>query len=329
MVVVGDDEFFEHHNQIIKNSIMTVMSSTNKSKLESFAKNLELWACEIREKQNLNIFAVSNSDAYQSLYELRINIKKAVVVGGGLPNLCFTEVFFDEQLYCSTEIVQPPLEWNKSIMKKWSNLGGFQPKTFSFRVFKKKWTASGYKMVGHVDFTVDEFLILANKPLMEKEYALISNKRHLTLSGSILLGIELIEIKMPIIKQIITNDEDKKSTDNIVVEDIKNTKDAIDLQKNKSLIYYIIPNFAISVELYNVEYKINKKFVTKIIKKTFLFVKKYKYLFIFIFVLYYIFIQFFNNLNILNNRINNLTENSKILNNSFIFLLSDSNITIE
>lgn len=132
-------------------------------------------------------------------YELIIEIKKASIFGGGLPHDSYVETVIDGEIYDTTTPKNPP-EWNKIVTKPLpNNLNGGM--AILFAVYKKRWTSPGYKLVGTAEFTLEELIddVRNGKKFTDeifcgsilKEASLKGNKKNLTLSGTIFLGIEI------------------------------------------------------------------------------------------------------------------------------------------
>jgi hypothetical protein len=126
-------------------------------------------------------------------YELKIIIKSSVISGGGLANDSFVEVSIDGVLFETTESAPSPPEWNKTISKRFSKIESSTPIIISFSVYKKRWTSHGYKLVGTVQFPLSDLYGIINTGVVEKSFDLVSNRRNLTLCGSLLLGLELTQ----------------------------------------------------------------------------------------------------------------------------------------
>ena len=132
-------------------------------------------------------------------YECIIDIKKASIFGGGLPHDSYVETVIDGEIFDTTVPKNPP-EWNKTITKSFpAILNGSV--IILFAVYKKRWTAPGYKLVGTVEFTLDDLINDIRKAKtnddnsicgeIAKDFSIKANKRNITLSGSLSLRLEL------------------------------------------------------------------------------------------------------------------------------------------
>ncbi len=90
------------------------------------------------------------------VYELRITLKNGHIVGGGLPHYSYVDVSIDGKLFARTEKVLPSQDWNKLVLKKFHTLEPRTPIIISFSAYKKRWTSSGYKLVGTAQFPLLE-----------------------------------------------------------------------------------------------------------------------------------------------------------------------------
>ncbi len=126
-------------------------------------------------------------------YELKITVKSSDIHGGGLPNDSFVEVSIDGTLLETTESAPPPSEWNKLIIKKFSEIDPLTPIIVSFSVYKKRWTSQGFKLVGTVSFPLSELYNIINKGPTDRVLELISNRRNVTLSGTLSVTLEMVQ----------------------------------------------------------------------------------------------------------------------------------------
>lgn len=105
-------------------------------------------------------------------------------------------------LYCCpySRVPRNPAEWNKLVSKPLSpNVNGAM--VILFAVYKKRWTAPGYKLVGTVEFTLNDLkedIRKANKIIGEfitgsvvKDFTIRANRKNITLSGTLTLGVEI------------------------------------------------------------------------------------------------------------------------------------------
>ena len=128
--------------------------------------------------------------------ELVIEIKSASIFGGGLPHDVYVETVIDGEIV-DTTAPKNPAEWNKTVTKALpisTNISMI----ILFAVFKKRWTATGYKLVGTVEFTLENLIgdlrnSLSNtlEGSITKEFTIAPNKKNLTLSGYLTLGLEI------------------------------------------------------------------------------------------------------------------------------------------
>jgi hypothetical protein len=128
-------------------------------------------------------------------YELKINVKKGVVVGGGLANNAYVEVWIDGMLVETTASVPSPPEWNKEVIKDFDTLEPATPIIISFSMYKKRWTSEGYKLVGTAQMSLSDMADKLNKGPVNKVLNLNANKRNITLSGTLQIVYELRDLR--------------------------------------------------------------------------------------------------------------------------------------
>ena len=146
--------------------------------------------------------AAGKKSIFDDSYDLIIEVKRATVLGGGLPHDSYVETFINGQIF---DITFPrfPAEWNKVLTTKScsTNFDGSAPMVLLFAVYKKRWTSNGFKLVGTVEFSLDDLKdqirtscnLESNNFIgsITKDYPLKSNTKNLTLSGSLFLRLEL------------------------------------------------------------------------------------------------------------------------------------------
>lgn len=124
-------------------------------------------------------------------YDLKINVKKGTVHGGGLANNSYVEVWIDGMLIDTTPSVPSPPEWNKEVTKEFDTLDHIAPVAISFCMYKKRWTSEGFKLVGSAQFFLSDIAGKLNKGTTTKNMSLIASKKNITLSGTITVEVEL------------------------------------------------------------------------------------------------------------------------------------------
>lgn len=124
-------------------------------------------------------------------YELKINVKRGTVHGGGLANNSYVEVWIDGMLIETTASVPSPPEWNKEVTKEFDTLEHVAPIVVSFCMYKKRWTSEGFKLVGSSQFLLSDIASKLNKGPTTKNMSLIASKKNITLSGTITAEVEL------------------------------------------------------------------------------------------------------------------------------------------
>lgn len=127
-------------------------------------------------------------------YELKLNVKRGTVVGGGLANNAYVEVWIDGMLVETTASVPSPPEWNKEVIKEFDTLEPATPIIVALSMYKKRWTSEGFKLVGSAQFPLSDLTEKLNKGPMVKMVSLIASKKNITLSGTLQLILELKEI---------------------------------------------------------------------------------------------------------------------------------------
>jgi hypothetical protein len=127
-------------------------------------------------------------------YELKINIKRGTVIGGGLANNTYVEVWIDGMLVETTPSVPSPPEWNRKVSQEFDTLEPATPIIISFSMYKKRWTSEGYKLVGSAQFSLADLSEKLNKGPQLKTVNLIASRKNITLSGSLQIVLDLIEL---------------------------------------------------------------------------------------------------------------------------------------
>jgi hypothetical protein len=62
------------------------------------------------------------------------------------------------------------------------------------KVYKKRWTTNGFKLVGNVRFPLSELFPHVNKGRVDSEYIINLPNHNLTLKGKLFLAIDLREL---------------------------------------------------------------------------------------------------------------------------------------
>jgi hypothetical protein len=147
-----------------------------------------------------------NDDESQFPYELTIIIKKGTVEGGGLANSAHVVTSIDGvEINKTADAVSPP-QWNQTIVKRLREVQRTDPIVIGFSVYKKRWTAPGYKTVGSTQVRLTELLPFINKTAVEKEVQLNTSRSNLTMTGTLSLSFQLKDIAVK-----------KKSSDDMIV----------------------------------------------------------------------------------------------------------------
>ncbi|RYH28847.1 hypothetical protein EON65_10600, partial [archaeon] len=128
-----------------------------------------------------------NSDGFLGKpgFTLTIIIKRGNVVGGGLPNGLHVITSIGDEVVNKTPDVQAPYYFNETVTKAFETLEPLVPVIISFAMYKKRWTSPGYKLVGTIQFPLSDLRGVLNKGSVEKQFNLLSNRRNLTLHGSL------------------------------------------------------------------------------------------------------------------------------------------------
>jgi hypothetical protein len=130
-------------------------------------------------------------------YELKIHIIRGNISGGGLKNVSHVEVRVNDQLIHTTENVAAPPIWNETVHYYLHQLEfPNHPIILSLSLLKKRWTSTGFKLVGTMQLPLSEISesILDKYGIIEKEYNLNINRWNLTLTGNLYLGFQLRSI---------------------------------------------------------------------------------------------------------------------------------------
>lgn len=85
--------------------------------------------------------------------------------------------------------------WNLETYKRLEQLEPSTPIIISFSMYKKRWTSAGYKLVGSVHFPLSDYFEHLDKGPVEKELVLHSNRRNLTLYGSLIVTLNLKQVE--------------------------------------------------------------------------------------------------------------------------------------
>lgn len=140
-----------------------------------------------------------------STYEFVMEVKSAHISGGGLPHDSYVEIFINDKKFDNTEILPPPPTWNKTFTYAFPTLDAASSVPISFAVYKKRWTSHGYKLVGTLTFQLSDYYASVGKEPVEKTFELKQNKRNVSLSGNILLKLEMKEIKPIVVEKAETS----------------------------------------------------------------------------------------------------------------------------
>ena len=124
-------------------------------------------------------------------YIVEITVRRGTVIGGGLPNNAYAEVYLDGKLQLTTKTVPSQPEWNEHVSIYLADLEPPSPVLVGFSLYKKRWTSSGFKLVGSMNFPLTDHLEDLNKGPVQKELHLHSNRRNLTLYGTLFITIEI------------------------------------------------------------------------------------------------------------------------------------------
>ena len=128
-------------------------------------------------------------------YELKIHIIRGNITGGGLGNASNVEVFIDDLLIHRTENAPTsPYVWNETVKYCFHDLEGLKaPAMIALSLYKKRWTSSGFKLVGTAQIPFRELSdsILDKHGIIDKEFPLNVNRQNMTLTGSLYLGFQL------------------------------------------------------------------------------------------------------------------------------------------
>lgn len=159
-----------------------------------------------------------------STYEFVMEVKSAHISGGGLPHDSYVEIFVNDKKYDNTEILPPPPTWNKTFTYAFPSMDAASSVPISFAVYKKRWTSQGYKLVGTLTFQLSDYYGSVNKEPIEKSFELKQNKRNVSLSGSILLKLEMKEIKPVVVEQIAVSEPQESKVIEAPVVNINDNK---------------------------------------------------------------------------------------------------------
>lgn len=127
-------------------------------------------------------------------YELKINVRKGVIIGGGLANNAYVEVWIDGMLVETTASVPSPPEWNKEVVKEFDTLEPTTPIVISFSMYKKRWTSEGFKLVGSAQISLTDMIEKLGKGPVTRVLSLTASKRNITLSGTLHIVYELRDL---------------------------------------------------------------------------------------------------------------------------------------
>jgi hypothetical protein len=129
-------------------------------------------------------------------YELTIVLKRGTVNGGGLPNASHVITSIDgREVNKSLDSSSPP-QWNQTIIKSFAEIERpVDPIMIGFSLYKKRWTSSGYKLVGSMHFPLSDLIPhLNSKDPIEKELDLNINRRNISLAGKVYATFHLKEV---------------------------------------------------------------------------------------------------------------------------------------
>lgn len=126
-----------------------------------------------------------------SKYQLLIQIKRAVVSGGGLSHDVHIQIEIDGEIVYTTSDQQAPYVWNESFSTYLHSLDPSIPSAIVVTAYKKRWTSPGYKIVGSRSIPLADLVHTLNKGEDEHDYHLVTNKRNLTLHGNVIISFDL------------------------------------------------------------------------------------------------------------------------------------------
>jgi hypothetical protein len=123
-------------------------------------------------------------------FEVVFEIHRSFLSGGGLNHLAHVTLEIDgEELFRTADQPSPPV-WNEKVPIYFSDLLSSIASNITFAVYKKRWTSSGYKLVGTHNIPVSDLLGVVDKSTLEKvDVDLTPNKRNLTLHGNLIFSI--------------------------------------------------------------------------------------------------------------------------------------------
>lgn len=127
-----------------------------------------------------------------STFTLSILLKKGTIKGGGLPNQSYVEILLDSKVVHKTKPAPPPHNFNDSYVMNLENLSNH---VITFTVYKKRWTSSGFKMVGDIIVPINDLLPDLNKGEFEKDMPIVASKKNMTLGGSLQFQLKFEEVQ--------------------------------------------------------------------------------------------------------------------------------------
>jgi hypothetical protein len=184
--------------------------------------------------------------ATTSKYVVSIHLKKGSIHGGGLPNQSYVEIYLDATLLHTSAKSSPPHAFNQTFDLEFA---GVHKRLIVFKVYKKRWTSSGFKVVGSIVLPVEDLLPHMDNGPFDKEMHIVANRKNLTLGGSLHLGLDIKEISaadeddphLPVIIPLVKSWAEDLLTTFTVFESSKVTT-LVSVAMIVSLLYYLYLN---------------------------------------------------------------------------------------
>lgn len=134
-----------------------------------------------------NYFRVPTEEGF----EVHLEMHRAFVTGGGLQHSTHILVDIDGDEVMKTQDQTSPPVWNERITLYFKSLQPAIPSNITLSVFKKRWTSSGYKLVGTHTIPLNDLMAIVGRGIQKIDRDLVTNKRNLTLQGNIIFAIEV------------------------------------------------------------------------------------------------------------------------------------------
>lgn len=115
-------------------------------------------------------------------YTLSVVIKNTKITGGGMQHRGFVEMTINNEVVHTTQSLHSPWVFEEQVVRHFAALDDID---IGFAVYKKKWTSSGFKLVGTYHTWLADLSAQLNKGPKILSCKLCAAKRNLSLGGTL------------------------------------------------------------------------------------------------------------------------------------------------